>query len=152
MRCIEMPFRHRCAHTSCMINRNMRCIEIPIFFGLHQHLPRLIETWDVLKFRCRANPPRESRSCRGGQKAEINRNMGCIEIFNHAWLLIRILTINRNMGCIEISQSFLLARSTCWINRNMRCIEILQYFEVSYLNKKQYFKILHQRLYGISKI
>jgi len=34
----------------------------------------------------------------------------------------------------------------------MRCIEILQYFEVSYLNKKQYFKILHQRLYGISKI
>ena len=38
------------------------------------------------------------------------------------------------------------------INRNMRCIEILQYFEVSYLNKKQYFKILHQRLYGISKI
>ena len=109
------------------INRNMRCIEIPIFFGLHQHLPRLIETWDVLKcaffcairssskglietwdvlkFRCRANPPRESRSCRGGQKAEINRNM----------------------GCIEISQSFLLARSTCWINRNMRCIEM--YFQ-----------------------
>ena len=37
-------------------------------------------------------------------------------------------------------------------NGNMRCIEILQYFEVSYLNKKQYFKILHQRLYGISKI
>ena len=35
---------------------------------------------------------------------------------------------------------------------NMRCIEILQYFEVSYLNKRQYFKILHQRLYGISKI
>ena len=112
------------APKSSAINRNMRCIEIPIFFGLHQHLPRLIETWDVLKcaffcairssskglietwdvlkFRCRANPPRESRSCRGGQKAEINRNM----------------------GCIEISQSFLLARSTCWINRNMRCIEI----------------------------
>ena len=38
------------------------------------------------------------------------------------------------------------------INRNMRCIEILQYFEVSYLNKKQYFKILYQSLYGISKI
>ncbi len=37
------------APKSSAINRNMRCIEIPIFFGLHQHLPRLIETWDVLK-------------------------------------------------------------------------------------------------------
>ena len=56
------------------------------------------------------------------------------------------------MRCIEITISVPASGGGYWINRNMRCIEILQYFEVSYLNKKQYFKILHQRLYGISKI
>ena len=48
MRCIEI-LAEEGVHTDIEINRNMRCIEIPIFFGLHQHLPRLIETWDVLK-------------------------------------------------------------------------------------------------------
>ena len=62
------------------------------------------------------------------------------------------LGINRNMRCIEMLIPSLLHWRYKWINRNMRCIEILQYFEVSYLNKKQYFKILYQSLYGISKI
>ena len=124
---------------------------------------RLIETWDVLKsFFC---TPRSSLR-------QINRNMRCIEIHWRPWCRTAI-AINRNMRCIEILVDILqdVLRSRlietwdvlklvncniyavpCWINRNMRCIEILQYFEVSYLNKKQYFKILHQRLYGISKI
>ena len=32
-----------------VINRNMRCIEIPEPCGCRQDLYRLIETWDVLK-------------------------------------------------------------------------------------------------------
>ena len=54
------------------INRNMRCIEIPVWFLLH---PRY---------------------------RPINRNMRCIEISTAYLLSYTRITINRNMRCIEM--------------------------------------------------
>ena len=125
---------------------------------------RLIETWDVLKFDT-------SSTWKDPQWLietwDVLKFISCDFIFAYrAWLIetwdvlkwsmlisfASFASINRNMRCIEITVLDPKPILRRMINRNMRCIEILQYFEVSYLNKKQYFKILHQRLYGISKI
>ncbi len=54
---------------------------------------RLIETWDVLKWRQLIWPP---------SILKINRNMGCIEIIYNTQEYLLNKPINRNMGCIEI--------------------------------------------------
>ena len=111
MRCIEIPvlFLHRA--DPLWINRNMRCIEMPWRIGLYRWI------W------------------------QINRNMRCIVAS------IARRAINRNMRCIEIripnlSPEFLPGLIETWdvlkfyirisqflhilINRNMRCIEIFR--------------------------
>ncbi len=57
--------------TGTLINRNMRCIEIFNGVPMTHIRPRLIETWDVLKFLL---PYKLSLN------QLINRNMRCIEI------------------------------------------------------------------------
>ena len=54
--------------------------------------PRLIETWDVLKFSYNRNDFRMIR---------INRNMRCIEIMARKNRYAKVYAINRNMRCIE---------------------------------------------------
>ena len=134
-------------------------------FANSSRIGRLIETWDVLKYDLVCDGLRDHRGLIETWdvlKSLFTRTMADMEV-----------AINRSMRCIEMpgnagknEQEYRLIETwdvlkfalvpygllSVWINRNMRCIEILQYFEVSYLNKKQYFKILHQRLYGISKI
>ncbi len=56
---------------SDLINRNMGCIEIFLEELVHYKLGRLIETWDVLKFKI---------SQENHEAEWINRNMGCIEM------------------------------------------------------------------------
>ena len=55
---------------------------------------------------------------------QINRNMGCIEIYLLRHNEIQKSTINRNMGCIEIFYRRKFIRRFYRINRNMGCIEI----------------------------
>ena len=71
MRCIEMAAGRMESKRIMKINRNMRCIEIqqPLHSGCSA--PRLIETWDVLKWQ---------RNARNDFGCKINRNMRCIEI------------------------------------------------------------------------
>ena len=49
MRCIEIFLLAQVQEIGSRINRNMRCIEINLQKYPKTHLPRLIETWDVLK-------------------------------------------------------------------------------------------------------
>ena len=57
--------------------------------------------------------------------SEINRNMGCIEIFLCFQHIYTTPTINRNMGCIEILLNVTRKKIIHLINRNMGCIEIM---------------------------
>ncbi len=50
MRCIEISNRKGDYDYYEEINRNMRCIEILLWMWLLLSFPRLIETWDVLKW------------------------------------------------------------------------------------------------------
>ena len=99
---------------------------------------RLIETWDVLKFR---HLNHHLHFC-----FLINRNMRCIEISDSAEKRRRTIPINRNMRCIEMRSNnsgsaqndrlietwdvlkflhLICGKGNCVINRNMRCIEII---------------------------
>ena len=51
MRCIEICTFKKRGISAPKINRNMRCIEIPVGIAIFPLKPtRLIETWDVLKW------------------------------------------------------------------------------------------------------
>ena len=122
--------------SSLSINRNMRCIEMTISDSHSCFLPRLIETWDVLKW----NHLRPSTAV-----FKINRNMRCIEITDSSglrhwtkwlietWDVLKSLNPapgdNRITWLIEtwdvLKLIFLqLGMRRLPINRNMRCIEI----------------------------
>ena len=139
MRCIEITIEVSTVQPLCLINRNMRCIEmIWSLLAPSDGVPRLIETWDVLK---------SPEWMTGKDYIEINRNMRCIEIVGACGKWLWSGAINRNMRCIEIHPTRPLCRSDyglieTWdvlkssrrpvvpvlikINRNMRYIEIRQ--------------------------
>ena len=72
MRCIEITIEVSTVQPLCLINRNMRCIEmIWSLLAPSDGVPRLIETWDVLKSSRRPVVP---------VLIKINRNMRYIEI------------------------------------------------------------------------
>ena len=136
------------------INRNMRCIEIPLRRATVEHPLRLIETWDVLKSEF-AFPPL-------GGVFTINRNMRCIEIryFSlHIHPVTRLIETwdvlkfsqprTRHASVVGLIETWDVLKSTtpwqkrtlnrlietwdvlkCYrmwpirINRNMRCIEM----------------------------
>ena len=106
MRCIEMCICLKVSYREIMINRNMRCIEIGLQRPSEQAIRRLIETWDVLKWRT---------SCGVNTSKLINRNMRCIEIWHLSKILQGIIPINRNMRCIEIFRILLWLAIQTWL-------------------------------------
>ena len=118
MRCIEIRKADCLSISSPLINRNMRCIEIPTITTKLGHMIRLIETWDVLKLQGKGNEWSEA--------GKINRNMRCIEI--NQWYAYGEVCcrINRNMRCIEIAVNGIQTKLQNGINRNMRCIEMFE--------------------------
>ena len=121
MRCIEIPIFRDSRSLPCLINRNMRCIEMAFFRYQKEGFYRLIETWDVLKyllFQYVFKFP-----------FKINRNMRCIEMQNKTGDFTSFTGINRNMRCIEIFSVYLL------MLRYFRLIEtwdVLKYTDYNY--------------------
>ncbi len=117
MRCIEMPFTWQMPTPNSLINRNMRCIEIS---------------------------PLPSRAT---NSSPINRNMRCIEMYGQGksrtcqrrlietWDVLKwLLTINAVGRRIRLIETWDVLKYKIWkrkigvkkINRNMRCIEIVR--------------------------
>ncbi len=140
MRCIEINLFWCFPTIPTMINRNMRCIEIPSVRFLCCSSLRLIETWDVLKL-CSSLSPILGKNwlietwdvlkCNRLQRYAGKRRW-LIETWDVLkWVMLDGVLrseekINRNMRCIEICKYILETVKTLQINRNMRCIEIKQ--------------------------
>ena len=107
MRCIEINLFWCFPTIPTMINRNMRCIEIPSVRFLCCSSLRLIETWDVLKWVMLDGVLRSEE--------KINRNMRCIEICKYILETVKTLQINRNMRCIEIKQKCFKLLPIIWL-------------------------------------
>ncbi len=54
----------------------------------------------------------------------LNRNIGCIEIFNSSPLCFFYYLLNRNIGCIEMLAYLVVSGAGVELNRNIGCIEI----------------------------
>ena len=98
------------------INRNMRCIEIPLRRATVEHPLRLIETWDVLKWHSASFIPHFIR--------------GLIETWDVLKFTHEDIPLSQRKRLIETwdvlkFEYFVPEEGTKTINRNMRCIEMV---------------------------